>query len=222
MKLLIIAAHPDDEVFGCGGTIAKLSPNNDVYVLIVTEGSTTQYPDKGKEIIQIKKEKAARVKDVLNIKKYFFGDLPDMKLDTLPHVEINNIIEKTIHDVKPEIIFTHHWGDVNKDHKLVYESTLIAARPTNTNSFIKKVYCYEVVSSSEWDLTQQNSFTPNVWVDIEKYIDKKIEAVKLYQSELRKYPHPRSIEGVKIWAKYRGLMVGIRYAEAFYLVREIA
>jgi LmbE family N-acetylglucosaminyl deacetylase len=219
MKILIIAAHPDDEVLGCGGTIAKLSENCDTYVLIVTEGSTAQYTNK--EMIKLKKEEAKKVKEVLNIKKYFFGDLPDMKLDILPHVEINKVIEETINTIKPEIVFTHHWGDVNKDHKLIYESTLVAARPVETNNFIRKIYCYEILSASEWNLTSHNNFIPNVWIDIEKYFHKKIEAVKLYQRELRKYPHPRSIEGVEIWAKYRGLMIGKKYAEAFFLVREI-
>jgi LmbE family N-acetylglucosaminyl deacetylase len=126
MRILIIAAHPDDEVYGMGGTIAKLSSlGHHVYTLIVTEGCSAQYPENS-QIIEDKKREALQCNNILNVKEVIFGDLPDMKLDSISHIEINAVIEKAVSTVKPDIVYTHHKGDVNKDHRLVYESTMVA------------------------------------------------------------------------------------------------
>ena len=221
MRVLVIAAHPDDEVYGMGGTMAKLAEKgNEVFVLIVTEGCSTQYPG-NKDIIEIKKEEARKANSILGVKEVIFGDLPDMKLDTIPHVEINKLIEKTINYIKPQVVYTHHRGDVNKDHKLVYESTLVATRPTHTQD-VKEVICYSVPSSTEWTPNVvKDMFMPNIFEDIEEQYENKKKSIIAYNSEIREAPHPRSIEVVITYDKSVGMKVGIGKAEAFQLIRKV-
>lgn len=221
VKILTISAHPDDETIGMGGTIAKHTSNDDiVHVLVITDGSSSQYQNY-KEMIEKKKKEAKKAMEILGVKKIEFNTLLDMKLDTVPHIKINNVIEKKIDEFQPDIVYTHHWGDINKDHRLVFESTMVSVRPT-PNQTVKKIYTYETPSSTEWDTTQLNKiFIPNVFVDISKHIKQKINAVKAYETELRPYPHPRSPEAVETYAKRNGISIGKKYAERFYLVREI-
>ncbi len=221
MKILVLAAHPDDEVYGMGGTIAKLSDSgHHVYTLILTEGCSTQYSG-NEEIIDIKKEEANLANEILGVKKVFFCDLPDMRLDSLDHVEINKNIEKYMEIIEPDIVFTHHNGDVNKDHRLIFESTLVATRPV-LGSSVKKVYTYQVPSSTEWGAPLENDvFIPNTFIDIERYTDKKRLAIEAYKSELRDFPHPRSVKAVQIYDQAAGIKVGLEYAEAFCLIRAI-
>jgi len=144
-----------------------------------------------------------------------------MQLDTIPHVELNKAIEQCIAEIKPEVVYTHHGGDVNKDHRLVFESTMVAARPIEHAS-VRRILCYEVPSSTEWAApTPGNTFTPNVFVDIEDVIETKIDAMKIYCSEIRKYPHPRSFENIINQAHSRGASVGLMAAESFMLIREM-
>lgn len=218
MKILVIAAHPDDEVLGVGGAINKyIREGNDVYVYIVTDGSTTQY--KGDLLKKEKKnENIQEVKKILNLTEIIHGNLPDMKLDTIPHLEINKKISAIVQNIKPEIIFTHHFGDVNKDHQIVYESTMVACRPTS--EFIKEIYTYEVLSATEWGTNY--SFIPNVYIELtSEDLLKKISALNAYETETRKYPHPRSPEAIENLAKIRGNTILSNYAEAFHLVRKI-
>lgn len=218
MKILIIAAHPDDEILGVGGTINKyIKEGHEVYVYIVTDGSTAQYTDD-----LLKKEQKERniqaVKKILNITEIIHDDLPDMKLDTVPHLDINKKISSVLHNIKPEIVFTHHFGDINKDHQIIYESTMVACRPTN--EFIKEIYTYEVLSATEWG--ENYSFIPNTYIELtSEDLLKKIEALNAYETEIRKYPHPRSSEAVENLAKTRGNTILANYAEAFHLVRKI-
>ena len=221
-KALIIAAHPDDEVLGVGGTIAKLSQNEEFYILIVTEGCSSQYKDKDyKRIISEKKESSMKAAEILGARDVLFGDLPDMRLDTVPHTEVNAVIEKALSLINPDTVFTHHYGDVNLDHRMVYNSTMVAARPTEQSS-VKKLYTYETLSSTEWqNLSTDMHFSPNTYIEIENTLQKKIDALNAYSVELRKYPHPRSPEAIINLARYRGQTVGVRSAEAFSLIREI-
>ncbi len=220
-KSLVIAAHPDDEVLGVGGTIAKLSETEEFYILIVTEGCSSQYKDRDViKLINEKKENAERAAEILGAKGVLFGDLPDMRLDTVPHVEINAVIEDAVSKINPQTIYTHHFGDVNLDHQMVYRSTLVAARPT-MYSPVKKIYTYETLSSTEWQNLQTDMhFSPNTYIGIEETLEKKIEALKVYSMETREFPHPRSREAIENLARYRGQSVGMSAAEAFSLVRE--
>lgn len=227
MKVLVIAAHPDDEVYGVGGTMVKHVKNGDeVYVCLLTEGVTTQYRHAMNRIsltklIEQKKQESLEAAKILGIKEVFFFNLPDMKLNTIAHPEINQPIEECIANLLPEIVYTHHWGDVNKDHRLVFESTMVAVRP-GLKSPIKRVLIYETPSSSEWNAPiLTNQFLPNVFVDISDVLDLKVQAMKAYKSELREFPHPRSIEAVTTYAQKRGLEVGKRVVECFMLIREI-
>src|SRR5699024_1857560 len=151
-----------------------------------------------------KKREIMRVKSILGIKEIHFVDLPDMKLDTLPHVEVNAPITNIIDKLEPEIVYTHFYGDVTKDHRTIFESTMVATRPTG-NTSVKRVLCYNTPSSTEWNVqTSGTTFMPNVYVDITDYLEDKLSAFEQYESEIRDYPHPRSIEAVKIHARYWG------------------
>jgi len=222
MKILVIAAHFDDEVYGCGGTIAKLvKEGHEIYACVLTDSCSSQYKGHAHEMIAQKKVESEEVNNILGIQKTYTFDFPDMQLDTVPHVELNKAIEQCVIEIKPEIVYTHHGGDVNKDHRLVFESTMVAVRPMEGSS-VKRVLCYEVPSSTEWaPPTPSNMFAPNVFVDIENVIEKKIDAIKAYNSELREYPHPRSVENVINQAHFRGASVGLKAAESFMLIREI-
>ncbi len=221
VRVLVIAAHPDDEVYGMGGTMAKLTARGDeVYVLIVTEGCSTQYLG-NEEIIKEKKEEAIRSNNILGVKKVFFGDLPDMKLDTVPHTEINRIIENAIQEIRPHAVYTHFYGDVNNDHKEVFKSTMVAVRPVHTQC-VKEVYCYQVPSSTEWaPHIVSDAFTPNIFVEISDHIIQKTEAIVAYQTEIRKYPHPRSTEVVAAYDEALAKKVGMDKVEGFVLIRKL-
>jgi N-acetylglucosamine malate deacetylase 1 len=216
MKILILAAHPDDEVLGCGGSIAKwFKDGHEVYVHIVSEGTTAQY-DAGK--IAVKRENAKLVKEILGIEKYYFSDYPDAQLDTVPLLELTKAIGKIVEEIKPEILISHHYGDTNQDHRRVFEAAIVVARP-QPNSPIKKFMSYEVPSSSEWGkMSYRNSaFNPNYFVNITNYIDLKLKAIEAYNIELRPFPHPRSIEGIRNISAIRGQSVGIEYCEGYFI-----
>ncbi len=222
-KILIVAAHPDDEILGCGATVARyVKEGNNAYVLILGEGVTSRDEniDRGKrknelEELKISAHKANRI---IGVKKIFMYDFPDNRFDTVALLDIIKVIEKVKRQIKPDIIYTHHRADLNIDHRIVYNAVLTSCRPLEKET-VKKIYSFEVPSSTEWNYP--NTFNPNTFVEINKTISKKIEALKCYEGELKKFPHPRSEEGVKILAKYRGIESGHRYVEAFQLVRDL-
>lgn len=222
MRVLVIAAHPDDEIYGMGGTIAKLSDQgHEVYSLIVTEGCTTQYKD-NPELIEEKMDQAYKANSILGVKEVIFGDLPDMRLDTFEHVKINAVIENAIKDIMPDIVYTHFYGDVNKDHTCVFESTMVAVRPLSSQC-VREVYCYQVPSSTEWGANvAYSAFIPNVFEEISSYYEKKQQSILAYSSEIREYPHPRSIEVVKMYDEALAKRNGLDLAEGFMLIRKVA
>ena len=224
-KILVVAAHPDDEVLGMGGTIAKYaSQGAEVAVLIVTDGSTSQYHDNPKlqEILKNKQEETRNCCKTLGVQHIFYGNLPDMKLDVMPHIEINKVIETVVDNFQPTMVFTHFYGDVNKDHRMVHEATLVACRPT-ANQCVKKLFLYTVPSSTEWNVqTTENVFLPNWYEDISgDYAEKKYKAMEFYKTELREYPHPRSTQYLRIADSAEGNRVGLLVAESFMLLRSI-
>lgn len=224
MKVLVIAAHPDDEVYGMGGTIAKLAAQgNEVHVLIVTDGCTAQYagrPDLP-EIIEKKHREAIEANTLLGVKQVHFGTFPDMKLDTVPHVEVNRLIEETVDQVRPDTVYTHFYGDVNLDHQMVYRSTLVAVRPV-PGQCVKALYAYYVPSSTEWSPQLAHTvFLPNTMTDITGFEERKEQALLAYQTEARAYPHPRSAQYVRETDRARGLQWGMGSSEAFMLLRKI-
>ena len=223
-RVLIIAAHPDDEVLGMGGTIAKLvKEGNVVDVLIVTDGSSSQYRDSDHlaEIIEAKKKETRNCADVLGIRDIYYGELPDMRLDITPHIRINRVIEDVIDKVQPDSVFTHFWGDVNCDHQNVYKSTLVAVRPV-LGQVVRELYCYRVPSSTEWTPNKADTmFMSNYFVDIQEFTEQKYNAFACYSTELRDYPHPRSVQYLRENDKVVGLRVGMFAAEEFVLIRKL-
>lgn len=211
MRILVVAAHLDDEILGCGGTILKHIENgDDVFVCIVTKGYE---PNWGKEDMKREIKEAEEVDKIMGIKKRIYCSFPAVKLNTIAHGEINKKITDIVEKVNPKIIYTHFEDDINKDHHFVFNAVMVATRPIKRKI---KVVCFETMSSTEWNY---KAFIPNLYVNIEKFIDKKIEAFSRYSAEVKKYPHPRSKEGIRIWAKKRGIEVCLEYAEAFMIIR---
>lgn len=218
-KVLVVAPHPDDEVLGCGGTIVKhVRGGAEVYLCIVTKAYP---PEWSEDEIKESREEVLKVNGILGIKKTYFLDLPTVKLDSIPQKELNDVIIQVVNEVQPEIVYTPHRGDVNRDHQLVFDAAMVATRP-KPGSAISKVFSYETLSETEWAAPfLQNAFTPNVYVDISETLEVKLKAMSAYKAELKEYPHPRSLEAISALAKIRGSNVGVKAAEAFILIREI-
>jgi len=220
-KILVIASHPDDEVLGCGATIAKLNKiGYKVFVLILSKGKNSR-DLVTKDDFKILNQEIQKSSKILGIKKLINLDFPDNKFDSVPLIEIIKAIELIKKEIEPDVIFTHHFGDINIDHQITYKAVITATRPMS-NETVKEIYSFEVPSSTEWGgFDKNNYFIPNVFVDVSETIDTKINAMAQYKSELRKYPHPRSLEYLKDLAKINGAKVGIKYSENFYLVRAL-
>ena len=192
----------------------------------MAEGLTSR--DKKRNLAQRKKDllnhnkKCQLASKIVGANSLDMLKLPDNRMDTLPFLDIVKEIEKKILKYKPDLILTHHANDLNIDHQLTHKAVITASRP-QPNSTVKKILTFEVLSSTGWtDPSKSNTFNPNYFVDITKYIKKKIEALNVYKTEMRPFPHARSIKAVKSLSKYRGSSVGIEEAEAFMLVREIS
>jgi LmbE family N-acetylglucosaminyl deacetylase len=218
-KILVFAPHPDDEVLGCGGTIAKNNKQKDkVYLCIVTKAHT---PDWSEEFLKNRPKEIEKSNKILGIEKTYFLDFPTAKLDTISQKELNKAVLEIVQKVKPDVVYTPHLSDLSKEHRLTFEAVLVATRPIYKNP-VKKILSYEALSETEWGRGfTKKAFQPDVYVDISDTFKKKIEAMKAYKSELKKYPHPRSLEVIKALAQKRGSEAGLRLAEAFVLIREI-
>jgi len=217
-NVLVIAAHPDDEVLGVGGAIPLIvRAKARVTTLIVTDGSSTQYP--GDETVLVDKQAhAIRAAQTLGYERVVQWHYPDMRLDTVPHAELSGALSELVAEEGFDTVFVHHHGDVNRDHREVHSATLVATRPTPACA-VRQVLAYEVNSSTEWGArTPDGAFHPNVYYDISETIDAKLDAMDSYSGELRDHPHPRSRQAILERARLRGNEVGFRAAEAFHLV----
>ncbi len=224
-KILIIAAHPDDEVLGCGGTIARLvREGKEVHIVILANGLTarTDFDDfRSSELLKQHHERAQRAGRLMGVSSVQVLGFPDQKLDALPLLEITHAIEREIERLQPDTIFTQHGGDLNQDHVITYRATLTATRPM-AGGRVRCVYAYEVPSSTEWSFQRfAPHFQPSVFFDIADTLEVKIAAMQIYESEAREFPHPRSPQALKAIARRWGSVVGLHAAEAFELVREI-
>jgi LmbE family N-acetylglucosaminyl deacetylase len=216
-KVLVVAAHPDDEILGVGATIPMLAQQGaDVTVVIVTDGSSTQYQCDS-DILSTKHEEARRANDIAGTAHLLQWSHPDMRLDTVDHATLNQDFEALVQDGKFESIFVQHFDDMNMDHRIIYDSVAVVARPLPGQS-VRNLLTYHVNSSTEWGGIARRVFEPNVYLNVEGTISKKLEAMKAYTTELRPYPHPRSLESIEDRAKVFGSEVGCRYAEAFRLI----
>jgi LmbE family N-acetylglucosaminyl deacetylase len=223
MNVLVIAAHPDDEVLGCGGTIARrIKEGDEVSVLILGEGVASRFKDKSSiECVNQTSQLLLGMMEAhsyLGIKQVQTMDFSDNQFDTIPLLNIVKAIEQVIAILKPECVYTHHYSDLNIDHAITHRATLTATRPIGNDS-VKTVLTYEVPSSTEWSF--RYDFKPNVFVDITDTLETKVKAMESYGSETRKFPHPRSPESLRAIAFRWGTTVGVEAAEAFELIRGI-
>lgn len=219
--ILIVAAHTDDEALGCGGTIARHAAEGDtVYAVFLADGVTSR-PDASSAQLEQRNSAAAKAHEILGIKKTYMLGFPDNRMDSVPLLEIVQRLEELLKEAQPEIVYTHHCGDLNVDHRVTHQATLTACRPTPGAS-VKEIYTFEVLSSTEWNTPGVNPFIPNVFVDITRHLDKKISALRAYDLEMRIAPHSRSIENSIRLAELRGNTVGVKAAEGFSLIRALS
>ncbi|WP_263820701.1 PIG-L deacetylase family protein [Salinibacter sp.] len=225
MPILVVAAHPDDEVLGCGGTIVRRAEEGcDVHIAILGEGITSRYEDRDEadqELVESLKETSREVGAFLGAEEVYLRSFPDNRFDTVPLLEVVKTIESLIDEIEPETVYTQHGGDLNIDHNIVYRATLTATRPM-ADCPVQRVYAYEVASSTEWAFQEFSPpFRPNTFVDVESTLEKKVKAMQMYDSEARPYPHPRSPKSLRAIAQNWGRTAGLQAAEAFELVRSV-
>lgn len=220
MKVLVVAAHPDDEILGCGGSILRhVAAGDTVHVLIMAEGITSREDsrdvEKHTDELSMLHSASYQVAQFVGVEQIKLHGFPDNRMDTVSLLDVVKKIELEIKIFRPDIVYTHHAGDVNIDHVITHKAVVTACRPIADTS-VKTILFFETLSSTEWQIASNETiFLPDYFVDIEKYLQKKIKALSFYQSEMRLFPHSRSYEGVEILAKWRGMQSGLHYAEAF-------
>ena len=226
MKILSIAAHPDDEVLGCGGSMAKWSSDGaEVHSLIMAEGATSRDKSRDREsrnedLTHLAKA-SHKAGDILGIASVSLLSYPDNRMDSVDLLEVVKSVEEQIEKIKPEVVVTHHSADLNIDHQVIHEAVMAACRPQPGNP-VKRILSFEVPSSTEWQSpTFGNSFIPNWFEDISDTLELKIRALEAYETEMREWPHARSIKAVEHLARWRGASIGREAAEAFILERAI-
>ena len=221
-NILIVAAHPDDEILGCGGAIARLVREGARAVtLILGEGITSRNGDEKstKSALKELREQAVEANRRVGVDEVIFRGLPDNRFDTIPLLKIVKEIEGVMARLRPDLILTHHGGDLNIDHQITHQAVLTAARPLPGAS-VRAIFAFEVLSSTEWS-PGPVPFSPNLYVDVSETLRMKVEAMEAYAGEIRAFPHPRSRRGIEALAARRGAEVGVGAAEAFDLVRGI-
>lgn len=224
-RVLVVAAHPDDEVLGVGGTVAiRASKGDDVFALILGEGQTSRWEhrkDTPQDVLENLHKDTLASAEIIGFKDVFFEKFPDNRFDDAMLLDITKVVERVVDEIVPQVIYTHHGGDLNVDHRLTHQAVLTATRPIGRNA-VRDVYTFETLSSTEWNMSNESqAFIPNVFVDISTTINRKCRAMEYYKTELCDFPHPRSIEGILALSRYRGSAAGMEYAEAFRLVRSL-
>ncbi|MES2661919.1 MAG: PIG-L family deacetylase [Pseudomonadota bacterium] len=217
--ILVVAAHADDEALGCGGTIARhVAEQDKVHLVFMTNGVGARNSE-DQDIIH-RKNQAKKAAALLGVESVTFFDFPDNQMGNFPLLSVTQSIEEVVQKIKPSIIYTHHFGDLNIDHRITQQAVLTACRP-QPEFPVKTIYSFEVLSSTEWQMPGPLHFSPNVYVNITDYFDKKMAVLQLYHAEMRVSPHSRSFENMRHLAAFRGHCVGVEYAEAFTLIRQI-
>ena len=223
--VLVVAAHPDDEILGVGATVARHAAEGDVvYALILGEGQTSRgehREDIDRETVEALHKNTLASAKAIGFHEVFFADFPDNRFDEVDLLDIVKAVEEKIRELKPQIVYTHYSGDLNVDHQYTARAVLTATRPIG-DYCVEEIYAFETLSSSEWnfDHTVQAVFSPNVFVDVTEYYVQKEAAMQCYVSELCEFPHPRSLKGMDVLSKSRGMAAGMQRAEAFMLLRK--
>ncbi|SDC55437.1 N-acetylglucosaminyl deacetylase, LmbE family [Paenibacillus sp. UNCCL117] len=212
--VMVFAAHPDDEILGVGGTIRKLIIEGASVISVILAHGRKEEQKRISTCI----EEANRQ---IGVSQVIFLGLPNLEMETIPLYTINQEIEKLLRTYTPEMVFTHHYGDLNKDHQITFQAVFTSCRPLPGYS-PAELLCFETPSSTEWMAPfPEQSFKPNFFVNISETLSEKLRALRHYQIEMRLYPHPRSYEGVKHLAAVRGITIGVPHAEAFEVIRRI-
>ena len=222
----VIAAHPDDEVLGCGGTIARLARDGRlVHILLIADGVSSRgdsdVAEAVREDLAVRNEAAERACKILGCQSVQLLGLPDNRLDSLDLLHVVKVVEKNKKKHKPSTVFTHHSGDVNIDHRVVHDAVIAACRPV-PGHFVNELLFFEVPSSTEWRPPGSGQvFDPNWFFDVADVLDVKLKALEAYRDEMRAFPHPRSLVAVEALARWRGASAGFDAAEAFILGRKL-
>jgi LmbE family N-acetylglucosaminyl deacetylase len=219
--VLLVAAHPDDEVLGCGGTLARLTNHDvNVHVAFLADGISSRIDNiNTQDSLELRRKAAIEACTILGTHPPSFDELPDNQLDMVPLLEITQKVEKLIERYQPDTILTHHGGDLNIDHRRIHQAVITACRPTPGQP-VRKLLFFEVASSTEWQITGSHpAFTPDVFIDISNTLDTKLSALSAYEMEMRPWPHARSAEAIAHHARWRGASAGMEAAEAFILGR---
>jgi N-acetylglucosamine malate deacetylase 1 len=219
VRVLVVAPHPDDEILGCGGVMARhAAAGDEVHVAVVTRGHPDVFPPESVDLVRAELREAHALLGVSSVR---YLDFPAPRLDTVPRHTVADAISQVLRELRPEVMYVPHHGDMHFEHGLIYEACLVAARPHNSTA-VRRILAYETLSETEWGPpTAGAAFQPNVYFDITGYLNKKLEAFSCIRSQVKSPPHPRSLEVIKALAKYRGAAAHLEAAEAFVLLREI-
>ena len=218
--VLIVAAHADDEALGCGGTIARhVAEGDTVHAVFMADGVSSR-PNSAADALERRMSAAKQAHEILGLQRVAYLGLPDNRMDSLPLLDVVQALESVIQAITPQVIYTHHHGDLNIDHRITHQAVMTACRPL-PGSPVREIYAFEVLSSTEWATPQQEPFVPNVFVDISDFLDTKHKALQAYQLEMRFAPHSRSIEHAEYLARHRGHSICVAAAEAFVAIRLI-
>ena len=218
--VLIVAALADDEVLGCGGTIARhIGEGDSVYLVLMADGVSSR-TGASEADMELRRLAADRVRQLLGITEIQYLGFPDNRMDSIPLLDIVHVLEPVIQRITPSVIYTHHHGDLNIDHCRTQEAVMIACRP-QPGCTVKEIYGFEVLSSTEWATPQTEPFTPSLYMDISAQFPLKLGAIEAYEDEMRCAPHSRSVVHAEVLARHRGYSIGVQAAEAFVVYRII-
>lgn len=219
MNILIFSPHPDDEILGVGGTIAKrVNAGDDVYVCIVTKGFQPLFSD---EFVEQGRSEALEAHRYLGVKETVFLDFPAVMLESVPRYELNGKISEVVQRIRPDEVYIPHRGDMQIDHQMVVDAAMVALRPKYSHK-VQRIYAYETLSETGWNIPNTtNEFIPTVYEDITNTLEMKLVSMAIYKSQVSLFPDARSVGALEALAKFRGSTVGVEAAEAFYLIREI-
>lgn len=225
MDVLCVVAHPDDEVLGVGGTLARhAASGDDVHVCILSDGVTSRYEEvdaEAEQEIHQRHDRARNACDRLGVESVSLHEFPDNQFDTVPFLDLVQTVEEEIEDHDSEIVYTQHYGDLNVDHELICRAVVTATRPL-AGSGIRRVLASETLSSSEWAVPEPDTaFQPTSFVSIDDFLDQKLAALECYNNELREPPHPRTVETARQNAEVWGAKAGVPAAEPFDVLREV-